>query len=457
MTPLATVRGSLGRWTQSLPLPSVAIAIFEITILGGATYLLLSTKHAVGPDFPDWIGLAIAIAFIAAIATSARKSVRRQRVLPSRRIAIPMPVVLGLLASLGFLAVFLADASWTGAADDGMLLEPLELALAWALCLCMTRSVAARLSDLHTFKRRVLVVGSGARAREIARLATVESSARFKPVGFINDISSSVVGGVTEIDSLLRTAKELRASEIVVATDDRRGVPVDPLLQCKAEGINVVDFVAFLEREGGRIDLSALQPSWFLYSDGFGPKPFARRLKRGLDVIVGAAILLFVLPLLLLAVIAIQCESRGPVFLRQKRVGWRGRRFYILRLRLAPVEPTGMGLAHPRSKLGSLVCKLRIDLLPQFWNVVRGDMSLVGPRADRPAIAERLTAEIPFYCRRQSMRPGITGWAQVNYPYGAQLEDIRQKLSYDLYYLKNWGFYRDLWVLMQAFGFMLHP
>ena len=371
---------------------------------------------------------------------------------------MPMPVAFGLIASVGFLVIFVMGAISTDEVEDGALIQTLKTAFAWALCLCMTRSVAAGLSDFEAFKRRILVLGTGARAREIARLAAAASYARFTPVGFVDiDRFMPPLPATDRADAgyLLRTAKELRAREIVVAAEDRRGIPVDPLLQCKAEGVDVLDYVAFLEREGGRIDLDALQPSWFLYSEGFGPKPFARWLKRSFDLIVSTTVLLLVLPLLLLAILAIQLESPGPALLRQERVGWRNRRFVLLRLRVGPHASNGIGSIASCGRIGRLIYRLRIDQLPQLWNVIRGDMSVVGPRADRPAVAELLKQEIPFYGERQAMRPGITGWAQVHYPFGARLEDARQKLSYDLYYLKNWGLGRDLLVLMQALGFLM--
>jgi len=460
MSRLELVRFSWERWKHSLPFPALALAAFETTVLGCAAYLLILTGRKDGLNLPDWIGLAIAIAFVTATATSSRKWARGQRAAPQRAI-MPMPLALGLIASLGFVVIFLIGASGADGAGEGVVLQPLKVVLAWSLCLCMTRSLAARLSDLDAFKRRVLVLGTGPRAQEIARLASAGSSARFTPVGFVDidrRMLSPASAGEADGGHLLRTAKELRVREIVVAAQDRRGIPVGPLLQCKAEGINVMDYVAFLEREGGRIDLDALQPSWFLYSAGFGPKRWGRWMKRSFDLIVSIAVLLLVLPLLLLAIAAIKLGSPGPAFVRQERVGWRGRPFQLLRLRLGPFESARPEWSQRAacSGVGRFIHKFRIDQLPQFWNVVRGDMSLVGPRADRPAILELLKQEIPFYCERNSMRPGVTGWAQINYPYGARLEDARQKLSYDLYYLKNWSLRRDVLVLMQALGFMLH-
>ncbi|HUK06591.1 MAG TPA: sugar transferase [Stellaceae bacterium] len=461
MSGVETARSLWRRRKHSLPPLAIGLAIIETVLLGGATYLLLlSTDPSNDPYFPDWIGLGIAIAFIAAIATSTLNLWRHKAPEPRRRVIMSIPVALGFTASIGFLVIFI----WIGGEPSGneTLLRALKALLAWALCLCLTRSIAAHLPDFGMFKRRILVVGNGLRAREIARLATAR--ARFTPVGFVDDaycLPTAGLAGGADAGALLRTARALRVSEVVVATEERRGVPVVPLLQCKAEGIDVLDYPAFFERESGRVDLDALQPSWFLFSDGLRTGLLAGYLKRGLDVTLSLAVLLLALPVLLLAFAILMLAQGRPVLEREERVGWRGRPFFRLRFRTgrldaSPSAPPLWPGAARRGWFGALFHRLRIDELPQFWNVIRGDMSLVGPRAERPVVAELYAREIPFYCARHAMRPGLTGWAQINHPYGATLADARQKLSFDLYYLKNWSLRRDLLVLMESLGFALH-
>jgi lipopolysaccharide/colanic/teichoic acid biosynthesis glycosyltransferase len=440
------------------------LVFLEVALLSGASYLLLlSTDATSDGKYSDWIGLAIAVAFLAAIVTGPL-TLMSPRVPPPHRHLMPVPVAFGVVASIGFLAIFLLGISGGDSAGNGALFRSLKVALAWTLCLCLTRSVVAHLTDFDAFKRRVLVVGNGARAREIARLAVAKPRARFKPVGFIDADAGGTSSGDADASGVLRTALALRASEVVVASEDRRGVPVGPLLQCKAEGIDVVDYLAFFERESGRLDLNALQPSWFLFSNGVRSDFVSVWVKRSFDIVVSLAAALTVLPLLLLALVALTIEGGGPALVRQERIGWRGRRFYLLRLRTTGMSAGGDAAprwSEPasarRTWLGEFIHRSRIDDLPQFWNVLRGDMSLVGPHAERPIVFELVAREIPFYCARHAMRPGITGWAQVNYPYGATLEDARQKLSYDLYYLKNWSLGRDLLVLLEALGFVLRP
>jgi sugar transferase (PEP-CTERM system associated) len=319
------------------------------------------------------------------------------------------------------------------------------------------------------FKARVVVLGTGGKATRIADIVKARKNRYFLPLAYLRLGNQPVTFGAapTQIcDSdpaaIVRMARNLRATEIVVATDDRRGLPVHQLLQCRLEGISVIDYLDFLERETMSVDLAAVQPGWFIFSDGFRGCGPAQLGKRCFDITISLLLLLFTLPLMMLTWLLIALESPGSALYRQERVGLFGKPFVLLKFRSMRIDAENDGKAQwartndPRvTRVGSIIRKLRIDELPQLWNVLRGDMSFVGPRPERPAFVSRFTEQIPFYAERHCVRPGITGWAQINYPYGASLEDARNKLSYDLYYVKNHGLFLDILIAMQTFRVIL--
>jgi len=228
-------------------------------------------------------------------------------------------------------------------------------------------------------------------------------------------------------------------------------------LHCKLAGIKVTDFLDFWERETRSVDLDALKPSWLFYSDGFRCGPVDEFLKRSFDIAVSLSLLILTLPLLVLTACLIKFESPGPVLYRQDRVGLHGRVFTILKFRSMRADaetdgrPRWAAKGDPRvTRVGAIIRKLRIDELAQILNVLRGDMSFVGPRPERPFFVAELSKALPYYAERHWVRPGITGWAQINFPYGASTEDARRKLTYDLYYLKNRSFFLDSLILLQT-------
>ena len=338
----------------------------------------------------------------------------------------------------------------------------------WLLCILLTRTVFLMFADLNVFKKRVLVLGTGRNAARIAALATERSTRHFIPVAYLRcGIDPAMVRAEIDVDkadpgAIARCAHELKAKEIVVATDDRRGLPVSQLLRCRVAGIDVIDYLDFVERETETVDLSALQPSWLIFSDGFRGSVLAKTCKRSLDIASSLALLLFTLPLMALAALLIMLESPGPVLYRQERVGLLGRPFVLLKFRSMRADAEKDGAPRwaltgdPRvTRVGKFIRRLRIDELPQLWNVLRGDMSFVGPRPERPAFVDDFCRQIPFYAERHCVKPGITGWAQTNYPYGASLEDARNKLSYDLYYVKNHGLFLDVIIILQTIRVIL--
>jgi sugar transferase (PEP-CTERM system associated) len=235
--------------------------------------------------------------------------------------------------------------------------------------------------------------------------------------------------------------------EIVVAMDDRRrGFPVLELLDCRMSGIDILELPSFLERESGKVRLDVLNPSWIIFGEGFRNSMVQRGLERGLDLMASAVLLLLTAPIMLFAVIAIKIEDgwRAPVLYRQERVGRYNENFHIVKFRSMRQDAEKPGEAiwatpdDPRiTRVGNILRKSRIDEIPQVLNVLRGDMSFVGPRPERPVFVQELGQQLRFYHERHRVKPGITGWAQINYPYGASIEDAREKLSFDLYYVKK--------------------
>ena len=342
----------------------------------------------------------------------------------------------------------------------------------WLLCILVTRTIFSRVSRTGVLRRRVLILGQGPRASQLRDLAKERFGAYFLPVAQIGLQEKSPVTSVgaiqlkERVDSLdlLATAREVNASEIVIASEDRRGLPVHQLLQCKLSGIRVTDYVDFYERESGRVDLTALRPSWFIFSDGFRTGPVVEGLKRTFDIVLALLTLILVFPIIALTAVAIKLEGTGPILYRQDRVGLRGEVFILLKFRSMTQDaevngsPVWAAKRDPRiTRVGWFIRKTRIDELPQLYNVLRGHMSFVGPRPERPYFVNRLAQSIPYYQERHAVKPGITGWAQVNYPYGASLEDARNKLSYDLYYLKNRGLFLDLIILIRTVRVVLWP
>ena len=284
----------------------------------------------------------------------------------------------------------------------------------------------------------------------------------------MNDGPTAVAQAVNRADiaNLPAYVVRLGASEVVLALEERRNaLPLQDLLRVKTTGVHVNDLSSFLERETGRVDLDSLNPSWLIFSDGFSA---GRRLssigKRLFDVVVSAAILVLGMPIILLAALAVRLESEGPAFFRQRRIGLYGQGFEILKLRSMRLDAEVGGVAvwaqedDPRiTRVGAVLRKLRIDELPQAWSVLKGEMSFVGPRPERPQFVSDLEARLPYYAERHMVKPGITGWAQINYPYGASTEDARHKLEYDLYYAKNYTPFLDVLILILTMRVILWP
>jgi len=327
------------------------------------------------------------------------------------------------------------------------------------------------LLDKDTAKEQVLIVGTGNVATSINRVLRRSSDRRaFNITGYVHyeDSEPKVASSANIIPHdrpLLEIARRNNIEEIVVAMDDaRQQFPMDELLDCKLSGISVVDLLSFFEMQTGKVMISLLKPSWLVFSDGFCVSDITIRLKRLFDVLVSAGVLIVALPIMVLTSIALLLEGgfRSPIFFKQTRVGENGRAFTIYKFRSMIVNAEKDGEAIWASKnddritvVGRLIRKTRIDELPQLFNVLKGDMSFVGPRPERPEFVVKLKEEIPYYAERHRVKPGITGWAQICYPYGATVNDAVEKLQYDLYYIKNLSIFLDLLIIMQTLQVVL--
>lgn len=312
------------------------------------------------------------------------------------------------------------------------------------------------LVDRDAFSRRILVLGDPG---PIASIQALEHRVGLAPFRTVRAILLGAVPDRANDDGwLLEACRAVDAEEIVVAADERRGrLPMQALLRCRLAGLRVSEYHDFYERETGRVDLERLEPGWLVFRDGFSHSKAHLLVKRLFDVVLASVGLACAMPLLLIAGLAIKLEDGGPVFFRQLRVGRNGMPFEIFKLRSMRVDaerdgPRWAAVGDRRvTRVGRILRRTRIDELPQLVNVLKGEMSFVGPRPERPVFVEKIVEVLPCFTVRHQMRPGLSGWAQLNYPYAANLEDVRVKLEYDLYYVKNWSFFLDLLILAQTF------
>jgi sugar transferase (PEP-CTERM system associated) len=454
-----------------IPVSVVLLASSDALLITGAFYQLLSAPEISAPimlrvsSFTVQFSAGLAVAAVTAMISVG---------LYGHQSFVDFRLLLSKIAVASILVLMLVSFSATywheglGYLPDAKSF-PLKATLIWLVCVAVTRGTFSVTLGRGLLRRRVLVLGNGAQAARIAKLVETGENEHFVPISFIgmsgerSSVRSDAVDrsvceptALTD-DGLTEMVYRLGASEIVVATEERRGLPVRQLLHCKLAGIKITDFLDFWERETRTVDLEALKPSWLFYSDGFRCGSFEEFLKRAFDIAVSLGLLLLTLPLLVVTACLIKLESPGPIFYHQARVGLHGREFTILKFRSMRADaetdgrPRWAAERDPRiTRVGAIIRKLRVDELAQIFNVLRGDMSLVGPRPERPYFVAELARAIPYYSERHWVRPGITGWAQVNYPYGASTEDARIKLTYDLYYVKNRSIFLDFMILLQT-------
>jgi sugar transferase (PEP-CTERM system associated) len=342
--------------------------------------------------------------------------------------------------------------------------------LGWTILIALTGCFAVRMLFMHTIseealKRRVLVYGAGQRAEAFMQLRRRTDRRGFTVAGFVPAGEDQVLvprEKLIEVEgrSLYDVVRTHGVSEVVVAVDDRRKkFPVDDLLNCRLRGINVIDIVSFLERETGKVRIDMLSPSWIIFSGGFRRDPLREGAERVFDVFVSILLLALTWPIAVITWLAIKLEDgwKAPVLYAQERVGLEGRIFTLKKFRSMRIDAEQGGKAawaskdDPRvTRVGRFIRKTRIDELPQLLNVLAGDMCFVGPRPERPQFVDQLSERIPYYRERHWVKPGITGWAQLCYPYGSSERDAKEKLQYDLYYVKHRNLMFDLFIVLET-------
>jgi sugar transferase (PEP-CTERM system associated) len=374
------------------------------------------------------------------------------------RVWVPGEAYFRLLAGLGTLSFLLAGFDLL--VPHFMLGRPVYVdgLIILTVYLVLWRAVYAWLIGQRYMTEHVFVLGTGSRA---TRLMTALQNREGSGVEVVGWAGVNENGPLTRevfadrVESIKRTGS---VDRVIVALPDRRNLmPVRELLDLRLSGVRVEDATAVQEKLVGRIDVDDLNPSWLIFSDGFRLRSGVLMTERVLSVIVSLASLLLTLPLIPWIALAVKLSSRGPVFYHQKRVGRNGAIFECFKFRTmradaeADTGPTWADDNDPRiTPVGRFLRRTRLDEIPQLWNVLRGDMSFVGPRPERPEFVEWLSREIPYYNVRHLVLPGITGWAQVNYPYGASLEESKEKLCYDLYYVKNMSVAFDVWIMFKT-------
>ena len=367
-----------------------------------------------------------------------------------------------LLLVPGILALMLAAVGYAFPGSmPGNGSEPVGLAIL-TVALVLWRAIYGWMVQRPYLRERVYVLGAGERAQRLVNGLRSRAELGIEVVGW----SGNVEGPMTR-DSVASHLNELvqqhNVHRVIVAMADRRGtLPVQELLQARLNGVKVEEAASWLEKMSGKIEVEHLHPSWLIFAEGFRFSAGFSVLRRGLSISASAVLLLLVLPLIPFVILAIKMDSHGPILYRQRRVGRGSATFYCYKFRTmrpdaeADTGPTWADDDDPRiTRIGRILRMTRLDEIPQLWCVLKGDMAFVGPRPERPEFVEWLTGEIPFYPVRNAVRPGITGWAQIRYKYGNTLEDARQKLQYDLFYIKNAGIGLDLLIIFQTIKIVL--
>ncbi len=389
---------------------------------------------------------------------------------------VPMVVGMGVIAALllqGCVSWLAPSIDSSHAWRDDAMVAGLAF-LCFTLCAVLARVVLGFLLRRRLLRRQLLVVGAGMRAWDLLRMLTKEGASLNYDMAFLHDPALGAIDPRLAADpdgKILRTerlhvldaARQVAADQIVIAPDDRRGMDLEQLLACKKAGFPVVQYLGFVEHELRRVDIKRMDLGWLVFSDGFYFGAIDRFLKRVFDLAVSLIMLIATCPLVLVGILAIRLEGSGPVFYRQERVTLDGNVFQILKLRTMRVDAESDGAVWAAkgdnriTRAGTILRRTRIDELPQLINILKGEMSFVGPRPERPMFVDELAAQIPLYRERHMVKAGLTGWAQVNYPYGASVDDARSKLSYDLYYVKNFSILFDFVILLQTLRVVLWP
>ena len=454
---LTFIRSQAGRWLSLL-------AVTELALLAGSLWLAMHIRFwndaAALSEFSERLGLRLALFASVIVVAMAALGMYQPRMREGWSGMFARQVVGFALGGAGIILAFYAiPGVFVG---RGVLAGALVIGF---LFVSLFRWMFMRVIDKELLKRRVLVLGAGRRAALIVQRMRRRVDRRgFHLVGFRPLANEHHVVPAENIVSphepLVEHVQRLQIAEIVVGPDDRRGqLPMEDLLECKHRGVAITDLATFFERELGTINLSLADPSWLIFSQGFNASQLRRFGKRLFDLVAATIVSLLAWPLMLATALAIRIESgaHGPVLYRQERVGLDGRTFLLNKFRSMGVDAEKDGVARWATandarvtRVGRFIRKTRLDELPQLWNVLVGDMSFVGPRPERPSFVDQLSRKIRYYPLRHCMKPGLAGWAQLNYAYGASEEDAAEKLTYDLYYVKNHDFFLDLLILVQT-------
>jgi sugar transferase (PEP-CTERM system associated) len=432
------------------------LVIYGMLTLPGAFPTLTEAQGVGTAVSPGTANLAAVLALTIMLTAAAIGLYRPEICIERRRLLINA----GFAGLLAFPAVLAVNGSFHIGLPRHAVLLLSKVLLVWIVCILASRVIFSHVMRERWFIRRILVLGSVPQIARLRHLAAAGRGRLFEPVVATQDAGAGVVDQSLSPDALRRQ----HIWGIVVAGDrtNPASLPVRELLDCKLRGVPVFDAAGFCEEHLRRIDLDRTGADWLLFADGFAHGRASDAVKRVIDICVSVVLLLLTLPVMLLAAILIRIDSRGPVLYRQQRTGLHGRPFTLLKFRSMTFDaeqggnPRWASQQDPRvTRVGNFIRPMRIDELPQLINVLRGEMSMIGPRPERPHFVEQLAQAIPLYSQRGYVKPGITGWAQVNYPYGASVEDARQKLSYDLYYVKNRRLLLDLMILFATIRVIL--
>ena len=416
-----------------------------------AAIFLIATLVVHSPDGPSGLTSAATLPAILTIAFMVALGVYEPEAradLPTMTERLSVACVAG--AGIGFGIVYLMGDLWV---------SPLYAVACASFsygAVAAARFAFTKVLRAEPFQRRILVIGEGEAVTDVITITT-RTGCDAHVTGVMPTSEASERG------KLLTRARALDVSEIVVA-NRQAPLPHAGLLDCKAEGVRIYDSLDFGESETGMVDLEHLYPARFIFSKTAGYARWSMKAKRLLDVVVSGIALLLLSPILLLAALAIKLDSKGPVFYSQTRVGLLGAHYDIIKFRSMRTDAEADGKAvwagenDPRiTRVGKFLRATRIDELPQIWNILKGEMSLVGPRPERPFFVDQLVKDLPYYQERHRVKPGLTGWAQINYRYGASTDDSRMKLRYDLFYAKNFSVFLDIIILMKTIRVVLWP
>jgi sugar transferase (PEP-CTERM system associated) len=468
------------KWLK-LPMSTTGTALFLLDVM-----LVLLSWPAVlwisRPDFPtlfaapdDIRGYLYPIANL--LVLYAMGLYRRDALIETGRSLSRVPLIVGMGCSasavLSTLPAFLSsDITPLGGRDQALVFA--LGSVTFTLSAFAARVIVSFMLRHRMLRRHLLVVGAGARAWDLRHMLMREGSSLHYDIAFLHESALGEIDPRLADDPAVRilqgdqidvlaAAQLTEADQVVVAPDDRRGMDLQRLLDCRKAGFPIVQYLSFVEKEIRRIDLKRMELGWLVFSDGFTFSALDRSLKRLFDLVMSAVVLLLTAPLLVVAMVAIRMEGPGPILYRQERVTRDGKTFWIMKLRTMRVDAEKSGAVWAAqqdnriTRVGLFLRRSRIDELPQLVNILKGEMSFVGPRPERPIFVKELAAQIPLYNERHLVKAGLTGWAQINYPYGASVDDARSKLSYDLYYVKNFSILFDIVILVQTLRVVLWP